>query len=227
MDLARAVRGDDHHGRRARPDRTQLGYGDLEIREHLEEVGLKGLVAAVDFVDEEHGRDASRGVQRLKQGAPDEEVLSKDVAFGCGQGPAPRARGTRTRGVARTGSRVSAAPWLRPAAHPRATPRDCAAPRLKAPPELRGPDMDHLLREVPLVRGGRHVQPLVALEPDERPAQRNRRRSGHLRLAHAGFAFQEERSAQFQGEEESGAQACVGDVALAAQQRHGVVNRPG
>jgi hypothetical protein len=61
VDLARAVRGDDHDGRRFRADRAKLGNRDLELREHFEEISLEWLVGAVELVDEEHGAMPSSG----------------------------------------------------------------------------------------------------------------------------------------------------------------------
>lgn len=36
--------------------RAEFRHGDLEVGEDLEEIGLEGLVCAVDFVDQEDRR---------------------------------------------------------------------------------------------------------------------------------------------------------------------------
>jgi hypothetical protein len=41
-------------------DGAELGDGDLEVGEHLEEEGLEALVGAVDLVDEQHRRPLAR-----------------------------------------------------------------------------------------------------------------------------------------------------------------------
>ena len=52
-------------------------------------------------------------------------------------------------------------------------------------------DGDHLRRVVPLVDRGRDVQTLVALQPDQAPAERRGQHLGDLGLADAGLAFEE------------------------------------
>ncbi len=53
MDLARAIGCNDDHGRCDRPDGTDLGDGDLEVGQELEEVGLELLIGAIQFIDEQ------------------------------------------------------------------------------------------------------------------------------------------------------------------------------
>ena len=80
MDLPRAVGGDDDDGRLGGLDGAELGNGDLEIRQHLQQIGLEGLVGAVELVDQQDRRAARIGLQRLEQGPLDEEALRIDVA---------------------------------------------------------------------------------------------------------------------------------------------------
>ena len=58
-------------------------------------------------------------------------------------------------------------------------------------PPLGRPDMDHLLRVVPLVRGRRQIQPLVALQANQRTAEPGGQGLGHLGLADTGFTLEE------------------------------------
>ena len=50
-DLARPVRGEDDVRHVRRLDRPELGDGDLEVRQHLEQERLEAVVGAVDLVD--------------------------------------------------------------------------------------------------------------------------------------------------------------------------------
>ena len=181
--------------------RAQLRDRDLKVRQNLQQVCLEGLVGAVEFVDEEDGGDAVGRVESGEQGAPDEEVLGKDVAGEVGG----RVVGVGARSIGRTGARTRC-----PAAVP-----------------LRSPDMDHLLRVVPLVHGRCQIQSLVALQPNERTAESRRQRLCHLGLADARLALQQQRPAQFERQEKGRAQTHVGHVTLAAQQCDGVVDGRG
>ena len=60
--------------------------------------------------------------------------------------------------------------------------------------ELREADLQHLAGVVPLVERRRGVQPLVALEADEPPAQGLGEDLGDLGLADARLAFEEKRA---------------------------------
>ncbi len=64
---------------------------------------------------------------------------------------------------------------------------------------LQQPDLEHLARVVPLVDGGVDVEALVALEADQRRAERRGQDLGHLGLAHAGLALEEQRAAELRG----------------------------
>ena len=65
VDLARPVRR-EHDARRLRgADRADLGHGDLEVGQDLEQVGLELLVGAVDLVDQQ-----DRGGTRRRPRAP-------------------------------------------------------------------------------------------------------------------------------------------------------------
>src|SRR4051794_28201960 len=76
-ELARVVGGQQHHRTRARLDAPQLGDGDLEVREDLQQHGLELLVGLVDLVDEQHDR-LLRGDRRHER-AGEQELLAEDV----------------------------------------------------------------------------------------------------------------------------------------------------
>ena len=80
------------------------------------------------------------------------------------------------------------------------------------------PDLDHLPGVVPLVDGGRDVQSLVALKPDQPPPERVAQDLGDLGLADPGLALQEKRPVQLERQEESGRQRPFGDVVAAGEQ---------
>ena len=61
VDLARAVGGQDDDGRFRGADRAQLGDGDLEIGQGLEQEGLEGFVGPVKFVDQQDRRAGASG----------------------------------------------------------------------------------------------------------------------------------------------------------------------
>jgi hypothetical protein len=73
---------------------------------------------------------------------------------------------------------------------------------------------EQLGKVVPLVERLVAVQPLVALQAEERQAKRLRQGSRELRLADAGLALEEKGLRQARGEEDSRRQPDVGDVAL-------------
>ena len=81
VDLAGAVRGDDHDRRLRGLDRAELRDGDLEIRQHLEQERLERLVAAVEFVDQQHRRAGGVRLQRLQQRPLDQEALGEHVVL--------------------------------------------------------------------------------------------------------------------------------------------------
>ena len=64
-----------------------------------------------------------------------------------------------------------------------------------------GAQIEHLTRVIPLVDGrGCRVETFVALEADERRLKDVGEDLGDFRLADAGFALQQERFAEFQGQ---------------------------
>ena len=75
--LARVVRGQQHHRVRARLDATELGDRDLEVREHLQQHRLELLVGLVDLVDQQHHR--LLGGDRAHQRSREQELLAEDV----------------------------------------------------------------------------------------------------------------------------------------------------
>ncbi len=73
-------------------------------------------------------------------------------------------------------------------------------------------DGDHLRRVVPLVDRGGDVETLVALQPDQAPAERGGQHLGDLGLADARLAFEEQRAAHLEGEIKHGAERTVGEI---------------
>jgi hypothetical protein len=61
------------------------------------------------------------------------------------------------------------------------------------------------------------VDALVALQADEARAGRLGERLGHLGLAHARLALDEQRLAELAGQEHGRGQGAIGEVALLAQ----------
>ena len=58
-------------------------HGDLEVRQNLQQESLEGFVGAVQFVDQQHRRTAAPRLQRLEQGALDQELFGKHVPGEC------------------------------------------------------------------------------------------------------------------------------------------------
>ena len=67
-----------------------------------------------------------------------------------------------------------------------------------------GADRNHLGGEIPFIDSTCGVQALVALQADQAAAERLRQGPGDLGLADPGLAFEEERPAELQGEEDDG-----------------------
>src|SRR6516165_5082067 len=79
VDLAGAVRGNDHDRRMYGFDSPELRDRDLEVRQHLEQECLKGFIRTIELVDEENGRARSIGLERLQQRPLDQILLGKHV----------------------------------------------------------------------------------------------------------------------------------------------------
>src|SRR5947208_12335464 len=80
VDLAGAVGGDDHDRRLRRLDGAEFRNGDLEIRQHLKQIGLEWLVRAVELVDQQDGCAFGVWLQRLEKWPADQEALVEDIA---------------------------------------------------------------------------------------------------------------------------------------------------
>src|SRR4051794_3234164 len=78
-ELARVVRGQQHHGLGPGVDPPELGNRDLEVRQEFEEHGLELLVGLVDLVDEQHHRVG--GGDGGHERAGEEELLAEDVVL--------------------------------------------------------------------------------------------------------------------------------------------------
>ena len=80
VDLARAVRREDHQRRLGRAHGAELGNRDLELGEQLEQIALELFVGAIDLVDQQHRRPRARGIDRLQQRPLDQERLAVELA---------------------------------------------------------------------------------------------------------------------------------------------------
>jgi hypothetical protein len=175
VQLARAVRGDDHDRRHRGLDRADLRHGDLEVGEEFQQESLELLVGAVDLVDQQHRARAwvIVGVfDRLEERALDDEFRPEDLA--------QRVASRRTFGLQHT-------------------------------------NLEHLLGVVPLVDCMVDIQSLVALKADQLGVEQGCHRLGNLSFADTGFAFQQQRLTEAQGEEQGGPQAAVGNIGAPAQ----------
>ena len=81
---------------------------------------------------------------------------------------------------------------------------------------LEDAQLEELPRVVPLVDRVRDVEPFVALQPDQIGLERGGDRAGERRLADAGLAFEKQRPAEPERQEERHREAVVGDVVLRA-----------
>ena len=84
--------------------------------------------------------------------------------------------------------------------------------------------MQQLAGVVPLVDGLAGVDALVALQPHELAARPAGQHLGHLGLADAGLALEQQRALQAQGEEDRGGQALVGEVVVLGERGADVVD---
>ena len=78
-------------------------------------------------------------------------------------------------------------------------------------------NFDHLARVVPLINGGGDVEPLIALQAHELAVELFGQDLGDFRLAAADLAFEEQRPAELQREENGGCHGAVGDIVAAGQ----------
>ena len=74
-------------------------------------------------------------------------------------------------------------------------------------------DLQHLPRVVPLVERLVRVDALVALQADQAAIEHRGEGLGHLGLADADLAFEEDRSSERQRDVQRGGQPAVGEVA--------------
>ena len=79
VQLARAVRGEDHDGPPRGADRADLRDRDLEVGEELEQERLELVVRAVDLVDQQHRRHRVVVLDRVEQRPADEELAAEEV----------------------------------------------------------------------------------------------------------------------------------------------------
>src|SRR5215210_5924595 len=81
VDLSSTVGGQDGHGRPFGHDRAELGDGDGEVREDLEQERLELVVGAVYLVYEQHGRHRPPVLQRLQERTAYQELPVVEVAL--------------------------------------------------------------------------------------------------------------------------------------------------
>ena len=86
------------------------------------------------------------------------------------------------------------------------------------PPGLHQANFQQLAGVVPLVDRVVDVEALVALQPDQIGAESGSQSAGDFGLADAGLAFQEQRAAQLQRQEDGDGEPPVSYVSLVAQQ---------
>ena len=80
-----------------------------------------------------------------------------------------------------------------------------------------GPEVEELAGVVPLVDGLGGVDALIALEAEQLASRPPGEDLGDLGLADAGLAFEEERAAEPQGQEDGSGEALVGQVLVAGE----------
>ena len=85
-------------------------------------------------------------------------------------------------------------------------------------------DRDQLPRVIPLVERLRGIDPLVALQADQPPAQQLREDLRHLGLADPGLTFEQERLAEGQREVDRGRKPVVREVRMARERALKIVD---
>src|SRR5688572_9621501 len=86
-------------------------------------------------------------------------------------------------------------------------------------------DLEDLPRVVPLVDRALEIEPLVALEADQRAIEHRRQHLGDLGLADAGLALEEERLAEAEREEDGGGETAIRHVVRGPQELGDFVDR--
>jgi hypothetical protein len=77
--FARAVGGDNDNRRLRRFHGPQLRHCHLEVGQHLEQEGFKGLIGTVDFIDQQNRSARRVRFERLQQRTLDQESFGKNV----------------------------------------------------------------------------------------------------------------------------------------------------
>ena len=72
---------DDDNGRLVRPDGADLGNGDLEVGQHLQQIGLERLIGPVELVDQQDGRAVGLRLQALQKRPLDQELIAENIRF--------------------------------------------------------------------------------------------------------------------------------------------------
>ena len=80
LHFARTIRRQDDERRLDGPHGAELGNGDLELRQQLEQKSLELFVGTIDFVDQQDSGAAPAGIDRLKQRALDEKRFAVQIA---------------------------------------------------------------------------------------------------------------------------------------------------
>ena len=92
---------------------------------------------------------------------------------------------------------------------------------------FREADRHHLLGIIPLIDSRGDIEPLVALQADERSAEGRGENLGNLGLADASLAFEEQRPFQAQRQEQDSRQRPVGHIIGGGQQAEGFIDGTG
>jgi hypothetical protein len=77
VNFTRAVAGQHHDGRLFGFDGAKFRDGDLVVGQHFQQEGFKGLVSAVQLVNQEHRGNGLGRVDGLQQGAADQKAVAE------------------------------------------------------------------------------------------------------------------------------------------------------
>ena len=80
-------------------------------------------------------------------------------------------------------------------------------------------NLDHLPRIIPFVHGRCGVEAFVALQADQRTAERAREHLGDFGLADTCLAFEKKWAAKLERKEHAGGEPAVGEVVVLLEQR--------
>src|SRR5260370_41964209 len=79
VNLACAIRGNNHYRRFLGLNRTNFWNGYLEVRKQLQQISLKFLVAAIQLINKQYRSLFIRRVNNLQEQALDQEIRPKKL----------------------------------------------------------------------------------------------------------------------------------------------------